>query len=262
MDLVNFQVGAKTVALPILNILLTERYDKDLTELPNDNPSFIGVKDFMNLPIPVFDLGKMLNKSSTSESNRALASRLNELKENTLEWLLRLDAALNGQSQLQLVPPEQTEFVKWLNEFDCDNEDLHSLLNRIATPLTELYQFFQQQVHETDKTAWQRFKDTSSSHLARLFNSAIEQVDMGYKPIIVFTTTDGREPHVGLLVDKVEDSLHVNESDIKSLDSVTSVGFQLDEQTTAMMQGLVQLENKHSLIINARAIFSEVTVQT
>jgi purine-binding chemotaxis protein CheW len=82
MDLVNFQVGAKTVALPILNILLTERFGNDLTELPNENPSFIGVKDFMNLPVPVFDLGKILNGSSTSDSNKSLAATLSNLKDD------------------------------------------------------------------------------------------------------------------------------------------------------------------------------------
>mgnify|MGYP000559902897 CR=1 FL=1 len=259
MDLVNFQVGAKTVALPILNILLTERYDKDLTELPNDNPSFIGVKDFMNLPVPVFDLGKILNSNSTSESNKALASKLHTLKEETIQWLLRIDANITNHDVSPIVQPEQTEYLKWLSNFDCDNEDLHSLLHRIVTPLKELYEFYKQSPKlSAEDQSWVRLKTSSNSHIQRLFDSAIEQVDMGYKPIIVFTTTDGREPHVGLLVDKVEDSLYVDESDIKSLDSVTSVGFQLDKQTTAMMQGLIQLENKHSLIIDARAIFSDI----
>ena len=256
MDLVNFQVGAKTVALPILNILLTERYDKDLTEIPNENPSFIGVKDFMNLPVPVFDLGKILNNASTADSNRALATQLMTFKDDVLSWISELDNKLENNSVNTPTPPEQLEYAKWLSGFLCDNEDLESLLQRIISPMSELYQHFEQMLGENaQSSSWSRVKATLNSHIQRLFDSAIEQVEMGYKPIIVFTTTDGREPHVGLLVDKVEDSLHVEEADIKSLDSVTSVGFQLDQQTTSMMQGLVQLESKHSLIIDPSALF-------
>jgi purine-binding chemotaxis protein CheW len=261
MDLVNFQVGAKTVALPILNILLTERFGNDLTELPNENPSFIGVKDFMNLPIPVFDLGKILNGSSTSDSNKSLAATLSNLKDDVQTWLSNINAAVvKPSSALNVLSPDQTSFNKWLDDFKCDNEDLIALLNKINEPTNELYEYFIEHGTEGKTANWERLFSTSKSHIQRLFESVIEQVELGYKPIIVFTTTDGREPHVGLLVDKVEDSLHVDEANIKSLDTVTSVGFSLDKQTRSMMQGLIQLENKHSLIIDPSSLFTETDI--
>ena len=57
MDLVNFRVGEKYIALNILDILVTERYQKDLTTIPTDDKSFLGVKDYVGTPTPVFDLG-------------------------------------------------------------------------------------------------------------------------------------------------------------------------------------------------------------
>ena len=54
MDLINFRVGHKTISLKILDILLTERYENNLTSLPNENKSFIGVKDYMDTPTPIF----------------------------------------------------------------------------------------------------------------------------------------------------------------------------------------------------------------
>lgn len=259
MDLVNFQVGSKTVALPILNILLTERYEQNLTEIPNENPSFIGVKDFMNVPVPVFDLGKILNRGSTQEANRKLSQNLSQLKDDTMSWLQGINSAINSKQAAKIEVPEQTTFNKWLTDFNCDNEDLLSLLERIPAPLKEVYDFYQKNaLQEQDSGNWDRLNSSVTSHVSRLFESAIEQVDVGYKPIIVFTTTDGRDPHVGLLVDKVEDSIHVDESEIKKLDSVTNIGFQLDQQTTSMMQGLVQLEDKHSLIIDPSSLFIDV----
>lgn len=255
MDLVNFQVGSKTVALPILNILLTERFDNDLTELPNDNVSFIGIKDFMNLPVPVFDLGFMLNGGSTADSNQDLIAKLQQHRTTTLQWL----TTLNGQVQqstngINFESAQQTPYVKWLNSFNSDSEDLSAILQRISELLDSLYK---QACDSQNQQSWQRGFDNGLSHISRMFDSAIEQVEVSYKPIIVFTTKDGREPHVGLLVDKVEDSINVAESEIKALNAVTAQGFEIDEQTKQMMQGLVQLENKHSLIIDPSNLFVE-----
>ena len=72
--------------------------------------------------------------------------------------------------------------------------------------------------------------------------------------MIIFTTKDGKTPHVGLLVDKVEDSLSINKEQIKPLDKLTSVGFDIDEQTRHIMRGLINIEDKHSIIIDPSVI--------
>ncbi len=78
MDLINFRVGQKTISLKILDILLTERYENNLTSLPNENKSFIGVKDYMETPTPIFDLGIVLNNQSTNKTNAELTDLLVE----------------------------------------------------------------------------------------------------------------------------------------------------------------------------------------
>lgn len=257
MDLVNFQVGAKTVALPILNILLTERYSNDLTDVPNENPSFIGIKDFMNVPIPIFDLGKILNNCSTKQLNKDLVDKFVQLRKGIFDWFHVLQDSVDSNRQ-STTSIEQSEFIKWLSEFTSDNEDLLDLLNKVPALMTQTYDcFLSTKANDADKAVWQRVFETSQNQVTRLFDSVIEQVEVGYKPIIVFTTTDGRSPHVGLLVDKVEDSINVDETDIKSLDTVTTVGFELDNRTKSLMKGLIQIENKHSIIIDPSVLFQE-----
>ncbi|QTH63855.1 chemotaxis protein CheW [Psychrosphaera ytuae] len=251
MDLVNFQVGAKTISLPILDILLTEQYNNDLTEVPNNNPNFIGVREFMGTPVPIFDLGLILNRHSTNSQNKEVIKQLKNLKQQSKIWLSSLSSELQGKDATQ--EHQHIEFSKWLNEFECDDEDLSTLLLRVKETLTATYEEFS----ELDDAKWPSKKATAASRLERLFDSAIEQVEIGYKPIIVFTTIDGREPHIGLLVDKVKDSIHVEEEDIKSLDAVTATGFELDPETSRMMKGLIQLDKKHSLIIETKRLFSQ-----
>lgn len=251
MDLVNFQVGAKTISLPILDILLTEQFNNDLTEVPNNNPNFIGVREFMGTPVPIFDLGLILNRHSTNSQNKDIIKQLKNLKQQSKSWLNTLSSEQQGKDVGQ--EHQHIEFAKWLNDFECDDEDLKTLLFRVKEALNVIYEEFS----ELDDTTWSAKKVTSKTRLERLFDSAIEQVEIGYKPIIVFTTIDGREPHVGLLVDKVKDSIHVEEDDIKSLDAVTATGFELEAETSRMLKGLIQLEKRHSLIIETKRLFSD-----
>ena len=255
MDLVNFQVGAKTISLPILDILLTEQFNNDLTEVPNNNPNFIGVREFMGTPVPIFDLGMILNQNSTNTQNKAVISKLNELKQQSQSWLNALSYEQGATINLTHAGAthEHVNFAKWLSDFESDDEDLSTLLNRVKDTLSQTYDEFASA--SCDK--WTKNKSTVINRLERLFDSAIEQVEVGYKPIIVFTTVDGRNPHVGLLVDKVKDNIHVDESDIKSLDTVTATGFDLDQETKSMLKGLIQVDNKHSLIIETKSLFSQ-----
>jgi chemotaxis signal transduction protein len=89
MDLINFKVGYKTISLKILDILLTEQFNNNLTVLPNDNKSFLGVKDYMGIPTPVFDLGIILNGVSTERSNLDALKQLKSWQKQLIAWFKR-----------------------------------------------------------------------------------------------------------------------------------------------------------------------------
>jgi chemotaxis signal transduction protein len=93
--------------------------------------------------------------------------------------------------------------------------------------------------------------------LRRLFEDAQMQVTESYKPIIVYTTVDGRTPYIGLLVDSVEDSVNIDDDEIKSLNKIIETGFKLNDQTQKMLNGIVKINNKYSLIIDSTAIFTK-----
>lgn len=263
MDLINFRVGQKTISLKILDILLTERYEENLTSLPNGNPSFLGVKDYMGTPTPIFDLGLILNNQSSHDINRALIDVLikHELEHKT--WFQTLEQSINSGTVFDGVrDAKHSEFGKWLYHFKTDNEDLKAILSRFETPHTQLhalpdklYALFQDDQIEEAKRLLSKEKSTTHMQLMRLFESAREQITLDHKPIIVFTTQDGQQPHIGLLVDQVEDNIHCDENEIKSLSELTNIGFEIDAQTKKMMRGLIKRGDKHSVVIDPSAIF-------
>jgi chemotaxis signal transduction protein len=263
MDFINFKVGSKTIALKILDILLTERYEHNLTELPNNNKSFVGVKDYLGLPTPIFDLGMVLNDQSTQAANNALSTLLEDKEKEQQQWIDNLETSIReGVYFEKLTNTVNDTHRQWFNVFKTDNEDLELILSKFDKPhrelhntAVELHELCEQGKQDKALVLFQETKRKVYTVLNRLFESAREQITLNHKPIIIFTTKDGKTPHVGLLVDKVEDSLSVNKEQIKPLEQLTSVGFDIDEQTRHMMKGLINIDHKHSIIIDPSVIF-------
>lgn len=263
MDLINFRVGQKTISLKILDILLTERFEDNLTSLPNDNKSFIGVKDYMETPTPIFDLGIILNKQSTQETNQSLVELFSEWQQKQQQWFTALENSIkHNQPFNHNTDVQQSNFAKWYSHFKTENEDLKAIIERFKTPHNRLYtranKLIELVKQNNEKQALVELsieRNSNYMQLIRLFESAKEQILLDHKPIIIFTTKDGRTPHIGLLVDKVEDNISYKKENIKPLDKLTDVGFDIDPQTKNMMRGLIKLENKHSLLIDPSAIF-------
>ncbi|MBH0034876.1 chemotaxis protein [Pseudoalteromonas sp. NZS71_1] len=269
MELINFKVGCKTISLKILDILLTERFDNNLTTLPNNNKSFIGVKDYMDIPTPVFDLGIILNNISTEQSNAHVLKQLRTWQEKLLNWFNTLQSNLsNSSASISSNDAELQDFVLFYKEFNTDNEDLKLTMSRLNEPFQSLLETVKEAISAHNQSDYkqvsallEKIKRSNLIQLERLFESAKEQITLDYKPIIVFTTKDGLNPHVGLLVDKVEDNIDYKKEDIKPLDKLTEVGFDLDPQTKNMMRGLIKLSQKHSVLIDPSVIFKPTQLE-
>lgn len=269
MELINFKVGCKTISLKILDILLTERFDNNLTTLPNNNKSFIGVKDYMDIPTPVFDLGIILNNISTEQSNAHVLKQLRIWQDKLLNWFNTLQSnLLNSSASISNNDAELQDFVLFYKEFNTDNQYLKLTMSRLDEPFQSLLETaiaaiaaHNQSDHKHTSALLDKIKRNSLIQLERLFESAKEQITLDYKPIIVFTTKDGLNPHVGLLVDKVEDNIDYKKEDIKPLDKLTEVGFDLDPQTKNMMRGLIKLSQKHSVLIDPSVIFKPTQIE-
>ncbi|MBH0081108.1 chemotaxis protein [Pseudoalteromonas sp. NZS11] len=269
MELINFKVGCKTISLKILDILLTERFDNNLTTLPNNNKSFIGVKDYMDIPTPVFDLGIILNNISTEQSNAHVLKQLRTWQEKLLNWFNTLQSnLLNSSVSISSNDAELQDFVLFYKEFNTDNEDLKLTMSRLNEPFQSLLETVKEAISAHNQSDYkqvsallEKIKRSNLIQLERLFESAKEQITLDYKPIIVFTTKDGLNPHVGLLVDKVEDNIDYKKEDIKPLDKLTEVGFDLDPQTKNMMRGLIKLSQKHSVLIDPSVIFKPTQLE-
>ncbi len=191
MELINFKVGCKTISLKILDILLTERFDNNLTTLPNNNKSFIGVKDYMDIPTPVFDLGIILNNISTEQSNAHVLKQLRTWQEKLLNWFNTLQSNLsNSSASISSNDAELQDFVLFYKEFNTDNEDLKLTMSRLNEPFQSLLETVKEAISAHNQSDYkqvsallEKIKRNSLIQLERLFESAKEQITLDFLPL-------------------------------------------------------------------------------
>lgn len=253
MDLVNFKVGSKLIALSILNILLTERYQSDLTTIPTDDASFIGVKDYMGIPTPVFDLSIILNGQASDNDIKTLTKQLTDFSRQIKNLHTEL-SSLSSPQQLSLNSEQLSllqQLKQWTKQINGEDQDLNNLLDKLQSPLQKILDLH---AKESNSMANHRLLGVVAQ-VIRIVEAAAEQVIHSYKPIIVYTTTDGQSPYIGLLVDSVGESLNVEDEDIKSLSKISETGFRLDARTSQMLTGIVKSADDYSLLLDPTEIF-------
>lgn len=265
MDLVNFRVGEKYIALNILDILVTERYQEDLTTIPTEDKSFLGVKDYVGTPTPVFDLGLIMNNIVTQQVNIDLVDTFAKGAREHAQWLNALEDSIKNDAPFGHEHScHKCQFGAWYDNFSIEDEDLSSLLKRFDEPHRKLHGLADKLIglknsNQKDEALKILAVERAGTYmqLKRLFDDAQVQITESYKPIIVYTTVDGRTPYIGLLVDSVEDSVNIDDGEIKSLSKIMETGFKLNQQTQKMLNGIVKINNKYSLIIDSTAIFEK-----
>lgn len=261
MEVVNFRVGNRLVAFNILDILLTEKFVNDQTSVPSDDQSFLGVKDFMGRPTPIYDLGLAMNNISTQTQNNNVLDVLHEKEQAHEAWLETLEDCIKQDHKFTLPrDPKKCDLVKWYTQFKTTNQDLLEVLKRIEAPHCQLHGLADKAIalSEQNKKA-QALKLIQQegmqilASLKRLFSIARDQLEVTYKPVTVFTTTDGRTPSLGFVVDKVEDSLHVEDEQIRPLTEIAQYIGNIDHRVKNMIDGLLTAGTQNSLLLSSKS---------
>ncbi|KMT64198.1 CZB domain-containing protein [Catenovulum maritimum] len=261
MEVVNFRVGNRLVAFNILDILLTEKFTNDQTSVPTDDSAFLGVKDFMGVPTPIYDLSIAMNKTSTKHQNKELVELLHLREKDHVDWLDALEnTARTGIEFTKAKDPHQCAFGKWYDSFTTTNMDLAEVLKKFDAPHKAIHNLADSVLTllEQDKqtealTLIEVERNSTLASLRRLFATARDQVEVTYKPVTVFTTTDGRRPKLGFVVDKVEDSLHVEKDQIRSLDEIKQYTGDIDHRVANMINGLLTAGHTNSILLSPQA---------
>lgn len=226
MEVVNFRVGHRIVSFNILDILLTEKFANDQTAVPTKDMAFLGVKNFMNNATPIYDLGAALNGETTQLHNKAQLKFIYEAEE-----ILQND---NLSDSAKVHKCEQA-----LNQIQSYNHEVSEVLQQVINNL-------------------QHKKIFDATRLSQQLSMVEELIVSSHKPVTVYTTTNGRYANAGFVVDKVEDSMHIDAQNIRKLNDLEFHTGNIDKRVRNMLKGLISNEKTASLLLDPAAFYQEL----
>lgn len=261
-EIINFKAGRFVISFEILNILMTEKYEGNASEVPSGDRTLLGVINYQQVPTPIYDMGYILEGTTAAEKNEALIRTLNEREQEHIDWIDALQESVDkGKTFTKARDPKQCSFSKWYTNFKSENDDLNHILTKFDEPHTKFHALADNILNlvetsgkEAGLKALKTARKTVLVSLQNLFDAARDIVESSYKPVIVYTTVNGVTPCLGFLVDSVDDALVISEEDIKSFTNSTGIQFMGNLNLPKMISGLVTKDNVNSLLIDPSSI--------
>lgn len=265
-EIINFRAGRYKISFEILNILMTEKYEGNATQVPSGDGTLMGVINYQKVPTPIYDLTMILEGVTARQNMSELIDLLHRQEKEQISWIDALqDAVGTGTMFSKSKEPKQSEFGKWLSTFNSENDDLMHILKKFDTPLNNTYaladnilKMAELKGKEAALKELQQQRNTTFNALRKLFEAAREVISSSYKPVIVYTTLNGSTPCLGFLVESVDDALVIDESDIQSFANDGSIQFMGDLNLPNMISGLITKDDVNSLLIDPKLVKAEL----
>lgn len=265
-EIINFRAGRYKISFEILNILMTEKYEGNATQVPSGDGTLLGVINYQKVPTPIYDLSMILEGVTAEQKNADLIELLHAREKDHVDWLDALQESIDtGSTFTKAKDPHQCAFGKWYDGFDSENTDLMHILKKFDEPHRQIHSLADKLLtiagsgdKEVALKQLQVHRQTTLNSLRGLFSAAREAITSSYKPVIVYTTLNGSTPCLGFLVDSVDDALTIEENDIKSFSNDGAIQFMGDLNLPNMISGLITKDDVNSLLIDPSLVKTEV----
>ncbi len=265
-EIINFRAGRYKISFEILNILMTEKYEGNATQVPSGDGTLMGVINYQKVPTPIYDLSMILEGVTAQEKMSELIELLHAREQDHVDWVDALQESIEtGSLFTKARDPRQCAFGKWFHSFESENDDLVHILKKFDEPHVQIHSLADVLLDIAEKEGKEKalqelqiHRRTTLNSLRNLFAAAREAVSSSYKPVIVYTTLNGSTPCLGFLVESVDDALTIDESDIKSFSNDGSIQFMGDLNLPSMISGLITKNDVNSLLIDPQLVKTEL----
>ena len=139
-EIINFKAGRFIISFEILNILMTEKYEDNASEMPSGDKTLLGVINYQQIPTPIYDLGFILEGVTAKDKNNELIALLNTREQEHIDWLDALQESIeNGTTFTKAKDARQCEFSKWYENFTTENSDFMHILKKFDAPHKKIH---------------------------------------------------------------------------------------------------------------------------
>ena len=268
-EIINFKAGQYVISFEILNILMTEKYEDNASKVPSGDNTLLGIINYQNNPTPIYDLSLILEGSTSRQRMKDLIDLLNAREQDHVDWVDALGVSIEQDKPFtKAKDPTQCAFGRWYSEFSSENSDLMHMLRKFDEPHKEIHALADELLavaqSEGKDVALEKLniaRNTTLVSLRKLFAAARESVTSSHKPVIVYTTLNGTTPCFGFLVDSVDDTLTITDSDIESFDNNSAITFAGNLNLPSMISGMVTKNNINSLLIDPSKVKTDIPTE-
>ena len=202
-----------------------------IKKMPVDGQGILGVYNYQNVMVPVFDYAELIGVESGQQVMQSLVKNLETRETEHVEWLNALYQSIDeGVPFTKALDPNQCAFGKWYNEFKTRDVTLQEILTHFDAPHKHIHSLAEKLLSLRDQGKKDEAldhlrieKQTTLRRLQALFKQSREQVASAMRPVIIFVTEDGLAPKFGIVIDEVNNIIEYAANSVQSDIGISSL---------------------------------------
>lgn len=262
-----YWIGDELFAIDIDNILSVTQDLDNMLQPPVKSRGLMGVINYMDEPVAVYNFAEMLNIPSTRNIKSNLVELLNLREQDHIDWLDALEKSLKDNVPFEKAhDPHMCAFGKWYDKFKTRDEALADIMEHFDKPHKEIHALASELLEMREKgdleTALDRLhlaRMTTLNSLKKYFSHARSQIEDSMHTVVINITNDGTKPLVALQIDEIHEVMNFNKSDLRGLDKM---GLDAVLEMDGLFKGYLGSEDNSSscLLLDTKNLLSNVKI--
>ncbi|NOY66824.1 MAG: hypothetical protein GXP13_05395 [Gammaproteobacteria bacterium] len=265
-EYMTFKSGHSLYAVPIENVLTINGLPDELHCRSFGQDGVLGVVEYLNRPVVVFDFAQATNMKSSMEEKQELIAILHQREQDHVDWLNALETSIKeGVEFSKAKDPHKCAFGAWYDQFETDDEDLADVMKEFDAPHQKIHSLADQllgmcaednQAGALEILEYER--KTTLAKIRQLFTRTRDLLAGSIKPILIYLTLDGEVSQIALKVDEIANVERVKPEDLVSYDDIGLPHF---DKTRQFVDAYMTLESgKECLLIRPDKILTRSEV--
>ena len=237
-EYMTFKSGQALYAIPIENVLTINGLPDELHCRSFGECGVMGVVQYMNAPVIVFDFAEATNLKSSRTEKEELVESLIQREQDHIDWLNALELSIKeGVAFSKAKDPHKCAFGVWYDKFDSDDEDLAELMKEFDAPHKKIHSLADElltlceevkQEEALNKLEYER--SSTLVKLRQLFSKTRDHLTGSIKPILIYMTMDGEAPQLALQVDEIANVEEIEPEKLVPYEAIGLPHFNLSRQ--------------------------------
>jgi len=259
-----FWVGDSLFAIDLDNVLSIEQDNSPIQPDPFQGRGSLGIIKHHGVPVRIFDFSEFMGISSSGRQKEELIKTLIAREQDHIDWLNTLEHSIKtGEPFAKARDPHECAFGQWYDKFRTRDEELVEILRKFDEPHKRIHALADRLLYLRDKGRLEQAlsdleleRSTTLVQLRRIFKHARAQIRDAIKSVLLFVTTNGKEPQLALRLNEISDMVGFSTEQITP---INALGITDDERLAGTLSGYLNIETgQDCLLVNVEGLLEAI----